>query len=144
MPSSLFDDDTLFVEKDKSAWIALLSFIAYVIAFPLPAYVDKTGFFAFYVSFFGLGDGFLAWLANPLYWFALYSLRTQPQHTTIVGTFAVPLALAPLVQMTTQEIDDLRMGYFVWLLSHVLLLVAGVVALSRAASHPRTSISKKP
>ncbi len=131
MSDSIFDDETLFVKKDKVAWIALLSVLTYSAAFLLPVVSKSYGFFAFYITFWGVSDGLLVWLANPVYWLAFYMLSKWPLRATVLGAFAVALALTPLIQFTVHDLDQLRLGYCVWLSSHVLLLAAGVVALSQ-------------
>jgi hypothetical protein len=71
---------------------------------------------------------YLPWLANPALWAGLWSLgRGRPRRAAAAGAVALPLSLAFLLTEPT----DLRAGYFAWVGSMALLLLAGL-AVERA------------
>ena len=140
----MLTDEDLFVKRDPIAWVILLSVTFYAGSFLLPIYEMPRvwGWQAFIVGLFALLDGeSLIWLANPAYWTALilYGRRRRKVGMFVLSLIAFGLALSLLFQLDIHELSGLRVGYYAWLSSHFVLVVASAVELYRRVLRPPAS-----
>jgi hypothetical protein len=132
----------------RHSWVIILA--VYGVSFALPAYPGTIGLGAFLAALYYLPIavlGFivgrspisfasvcLSWLANPVLWVGLILLAKGRWHGAArVGLVAALLASIPL--LTQDYHHGLRIGYFAWLASMILLIAlspAGWMALARA------------
>ncbi|MCM2371885.1 hypothetical protein NB063_14845 [Rhodopirellula sp. ICT_H3.1] len=94
------------------------------------------GIQAFGIAFLALAEmeGFV-WLANPFYWsvVALLLRGSESVQTLMLSTIAVLIALSFLVHSPV-TISEILVGYYVWLVSLSLALLASAGAIWHAKS----------
>lgn len=103
------------------------------------AYSDSLFLFALgWMSFLGGGFiPFLIWLANPLYLLSLFLVKKKSKYgiTTISISIILAIIFANLNEILTSEsgstskITELGNGYYLWLLSFVVLAIPSVLIL---------------
>jgi len=107
-----------------------LALAIYAVSFLLPAYEDRydnrlvvhPGWSAFLQAMLWLE---VAWLANPAFWTAvILVVRGRPRLAFASAASGALLAARFLVDQ--KGIDSLRVGYYVWLASMIVLIVAAV------------------
>ena len=147
----MFSKNTSSVENDKIAGMVSASLLAYFVAFVLPTVGNFTqkyfnGFQAFGIAFLALADmeGFV-WLANPFYWAVVIALLrgSRSVYLLILSTIAVLIA-ASFVFLSPVPISDILVGYYVWLGTLTLALLASVCAFWSANSASPTESPQKP
>lgn len=140
--------------RAKAFWIAAV--VANVLGWALPVVDDYRGIHAFRVGLspiwpyeeFHIPDGYLVWLsvASALtnLVFVVFAVYLWPRIARAMGSRLAVFALGAAALLNlhwtiTMEdsADDLAIGYYVWVLSFVLLLLAAHPALS-PRSRPST------
>ena len=119
----------------RHSWVIILA--VYGVSFALPAYAESIGLGAFLAALYYLpiavlgcilgrsplsfASVCLSWLANPVLWVGLMLLAKERwQGAARAGLVAALLASTPL--LTQDYLHGLRIGYFAWLASMILLI----------------------
>jgi hypothetical protein len=131
------------------SWLALVISV-YSSSFFLPAYQDGernpvlSGCEVFACTLHGGGEYFpsclILWLPNPIFWAGLcfLALRNRPD-AGVMGSLAVVMAALDghFDGHSLRGNESLKPGYYVWLLSMVLLVAASIFTHGSVAQHPR-------
>lgn len=119
------------------------SFLAYLACLQAPAYATHVdahpGWGALALGLVGLPLGYLAWLANPLLWYAwLAKARARHPRAVVSVVFAILFALSFLLheKIPVGSSGDyafrVQYGYGLWLLSMGLTLFSAYLGFARA------------
>jgi len=143
MDNTLAPDPRSLAERRLS----IASFVAYLACLASPSFTALKdawpGWFALIVGPIGVPLGYVAWLANPLLWYAWLAMSRERQVRAVVAcAFALPLALSFLLHPTIPVGSSgnysfhVNFGYLLWLLSVVAALAAVYLGFCRALKLP--------
>ena len=138
----------------KIRWaIWLTSIILFVISLACPTYCtngscDGLGgglwdlMFGWLGTFFG-GSVYLAWLGNPFFFIAIFSNKNSPGLSLVMSIFALIAGLSFLrggeVLLNeaghTAYITDYQIGYWLWLTSFLLMVIAAILSTRSTEDH---------
>lgn len=118
------------------------NFVVYCACLLAPAWVANDdpwpGWGALLMGPIGVVIGYVAWLANPLLWYAwLAKARGKHIRAVVASAFAIPLALSFLLHQripvgsSGDYAFSVQYGYGLWLLSMGLTMVSAYMAFNR-------------
>jgi hypothetical protein len=139
----------MYREHLQCWWKPILAL--YLISFLLPVFnsMRSLGIFAFFLSLLGSSYSFglfLYWVANPLLWYGVSSLRSgRWGHAAVFGGAACAFASLPSIPIQEGETfrntaGSLMVGYWVWLASTVLLAAVGLAGWLESKVRPRPQV----
>lgn len=137
----------MFKEEIKSPhfWLVIVSIVLYILSmFFTPIYVDNPKADIYSNSFFMLLAGWMAvlggglfltmiWLANPLYFYTVFFIMNKVKFGIVPAILCVLLAVYFMTldsvmdgeSGATTDITKLGAGFYLWISSFIVLLVAG-------------------
>lgn len=130
------------------------SFLAYAACLLAPAWVANDdpwpGWGALLMGPIGVPLGYVAWLANPLLWYAWFATaRGLHSRAVVSAIFAIVLALSFLLHQTIpvgssgEFAFSIRYGFGLWLISMALAEHASYLAFCRQLRLPLDPTSAK-